>query len=387
MSVEKTINRGNLKQRESGIEMLKIFAIGLIVISHVINSLCKENVYIGYNDYIVDLSHATTSISNFFIILMMYFGVLGNSLFFICSAWFLLDSKKCSGKKIMNMLTDIWVISILIMVVMIIILGRESISYKLIIKSIFPTTFANNWYLTAYILFYMIHGLLNKLILGMSQQQLLMSASVLGFLYICCDFIKGDLFFSSILILWVAIYFIIAYLKYYCPKLCENKKVNMILFIVGILGNITIVLLTNMLGLKISFFNDKVLHWKVNYNPFIIMVAVSSFNLARNCHKKNSTINKIAKCSLLIYIIHENLLLRTYIRPYIWKLIYNNFGYSNLFFWTMLFSIILFGVALLLSLFYQKTIQYFTFKLSSIFFELISKVYKYYERFMLKTYR
>lgn len=42
------------KERNSGIELLKIIAIVLIVISHVVYTLKTVNPYISYNGYVVD---------------------------------------------------------------------------------------------------------------------------------------------------------------------------------------------------------------------------------------------------------------------------------------------------------------------------------------------
>ena len=40
--------------RDSGVELLKIIAVILIVISHVVLTLITENEYIPYSDYLLD---------------------------------------------------------------------------------------------------------------------------------------------------------------------------------------------------------------------------------------------------------------------------------------------------------------------------------------------
>lgn len=54
------------------------------------------------------------------------------------------------------MLVEIWTVSIIILIITYIIL-RGDISTKIILKSVFPTLFANNWYMTCYLLFYPVH--------------------------------------------------------------------------------------------------------------------------------------------------------------------------------------------------------------------------------------
>lgn len=186
--------------RDSGIELLKIMAIILIVISHVVKTMWVPSSYISDKEYIFNLSFATTNIWHFILILFNCFGILGNSIFFVCSAWFLLYSSKCNKKKWFYMLVEIWVISIIILVVTYII-RHGDISGKIIIESILPTTFGNNWYLTCYLLFYPIHPLLNVIINYMNKQLLFRVSLIMFILYCCFNFIKGSLFFSSFFVM------------------------------------------------------------------------------------------------------------------------------------------------------------------------------------------
>ena len=96
----------------------------------------------------------------------------GNAIFFICSAWFLIDNDKVSGRKILKMILDVWTISIII-AFFIFIMRNWNVSFKLLIRQFFPTTLSCNWYTTCYLLFYPVHGTLNKMMAGMTQKGLL----------------------------------------------------------------------------------------------------------------------------------------------------------------------------------------------------------------------
>lgn len=139
-------------ERNSGIELLKIFAILLIILSHVTLTLGSKNVLIEYQDYALDLGIATTNPQQLVLVILEYSGMLGNAIFFICSAWFLLDRKTINKEKWWFMLLEIWSVSIVILVV-VNILRTGNIAAKLMIKSLFPTTFSLNWYMTCYLLF------------------------------------------------------------------------------------------------------------------------------------------------------------------------------------------------------------------------------------------
>ena len=148
-----------ISRRNSSIELLKIVGIILIVISHVVQTLHSNNDYVIENDYILDISTATTNIQQLILTILRYSGALGNSIFFICSAWFLLDNDTVDKKKILHMLMNVWVISITILIAVYIIRGGN-LQIKLIIKQILPTTFENNWYITCYLLFYPLYPLI-----------------------------------------------------------------------------------------------------------------------------------------------------------------------------------------------------------------------------------
>ena len=87
------------KQRNSSIEFLKIVGIILIVTSHVVQTLHQSNAYVTISDYILDILSPTTDIQRLFLALLRYSGALGNSIFFVSSAWFLLDNDKVNTKK------------------------------------------------------------------------------------------------------------------------------------------------------------------------------------------------------------------------------------------------------------------------------------------------
>lgn len=372
------------RMRDSGVELLKIIAVVLIVISHVVQTLITENEYIPYSDYLLDCTHATTNGTILLLAVMRHFGALGNWIFFVASAWFLLDSTKASGKKMMGMLLDIWGISVLFLGITLLIRGE--VSGKLFIFSLLPTTFTNNWYLTCYLLFYPIHPYLNRLIASMTQKEHLKAVSVLAVLYIGFNFVKESFFFPNMLLLWISVYLIVAYIKRYCMELYSSEKVNGILLRCGAAGAVGIVVLTDLLGLKIAALSNQLLRWANNYNPFLILIAISAFGLARKNHFKNKRVNHVAKCSMLIYIIHENILLRTYARPYLWQCIFNRYGYAHILLWVFLYSAGWLLAALVLSLLYEKSIQKITTRVSEKILEWMSSWYQKYEAAMLKLH-
>lgn len=378
----KLINNIDRQTRDSGIELLKIFAIFVIVINHTVQSLTNEAYNIPNNGFVIDISRATTNIQCILLQIFRHFGVLGNSVFFICSAWFLLKSKNWNKKKWLFMVIEIWVVSIVIFIITYIIL-HGNISIGIIISSLFPTTFGNNWYMTYYLLFYPIHPILNSIVNMMNQRQLFRSTLVMVFLYVFMNFINCSWFFSSAIILWITIYFAIAYMQKYLMSFVDNIRENIILFIIGVIGFIGIILITDICGLYSQVLSDKVMRWVNNCNPFLLAMSIAMFNIARNIHFKNRFINYISKLSLLIYIIHENIILRTYFRPAMWNYVYKRFGYSDVIQWVFIISFIIFIFGILCSILYVLTLQRFVNKVSGKLYEVVRIKYLLFEKFCL----
>lgn len=352
---------GGGKLRESGIETLKIIAMFLIVVSHVVQTLGTSNMHYP-NDFVYSYEYASTNPQSLVLAWMRCLGTQGNLIFFICSAWFLLDSVKIDSKRIIRMIVDTWIINIISLVVIKSMIGY-SVLGKDVIKSFFPITFSLNWYITFYIIFYSIHTMLNRLINGMSQKELLTGSFIALTLYYGVGYFLHA-FFTNKLIQFVVVYFAVAYMKKYMKLFSKNKKKNILILVIGMIGTPIMILLTDAVGLYFGLFQDKLTRWARNDSPFFLLTAIACFNLLKGKHFTNRFINQISALSMLIYIIHENNLFGTYIRPQIWIYVYNNYGYSNAVGWALIISLCLFILSAGASYIYKISTQKIVFRVS-----------------------
>lgn len=63
--------------------------------------------------FYVDIAHSTRDFSFIVVTLIRYLGYLADDLFFICSAWFLCNSKTIKLHKLLEMLLTVWFCSLL----------------------------------------------------------------------------------------------------------------------------------------------------------------------------------------------------------------------------------------------------------------------------------
>ena len=346
-----------MSERSSGIELLKVIAIVLIVLSHMIGTLIsKSNLPIN-QDYYVDLSVASTDIRHIMLLLLRGSGMAGNTIFFVCSAWFLLDDDRVNWKKWFFMLFEVWVISIFILGA-VFCFSRDELSVEMIKKSIFPSLYGNNWYITCYLLFYPWHRYLNRIIHGMGKRELLGCTLALGVPYIAINYVRPGLLFTSQLIIWTAIYFLVAYVKLYLQGVFSNRRTDILLIILALTGYTGILLLANYLELKAGILPGRAFQWSASLsNPFFLLAVIAAFFLARTSTFHSRAINYISSLSMLIYIIHENILIVTYYRPRVFSYIFSRFGSDHMFLWLALLTAVTFLLSLAVSCVYERFLR------------------------------
>ena len=345
--------------RDFGVEILRIIAIFLICLSH---SIQTSEQFLNYNN----LTFGIVVLK-----ILRYSGQVGNVLFVICSSWFLLDSKGVKFEKLLKILLDSMMISTIIFLIFACI--GQQFSIKDVFYYVFPDIYYTLWFIPTYALFYLIHPLLNSAINGMNQKTHFTFCLILfGFFGVLGFF---GFYLSSILLNYFlgfcVIYFVVAFEKKYCKTFYENKKLNLILFFSLFLLFVLLILAKNFLQLE-SLTIDQF------FSPLLIPMLLILFNLFYGIKIKNKVINYFASCSLFVYCIHENILMRNVRADYYNYVLSINF--DMYFAWIMLCAIVNFLGGYILSILYKQTLSKLTNKLSKIFAKwlccLRDKIYK-----------
>lgn len=335
------------------------------MISHVTQTLGS-----GDASWVIPLEYASDNVKTFVLSNFYYFGVLGNTIFFVCSAWFLADNDGFNKEKEISIAWDVWVVSVIIAICFI--ASGISCDWKDIASSFLPNMFANNWYLTCYLLFYPMHGYLNQITRGMETSELLKACVVLDSLYMLIGFIH-TFFFATALVDWIVIYFNITFIKKYFTY---SKKRNIEYIMIGFLCHIFLMCATNIAGLHVKLVSGLMLHWAFNCNPFLVMIAIGIFELVKETKFHNRFINYISSLTLLIYIIHENILIRRYLRPLIWQKIFDVTGLGHEVLLTLIFATVLFVISVLLASIYRISTRRMNQKITGVIIEMLNRCYK-----------
>lgn len=259
-------------------------------------------------------------------------------------------------------------------------LEKRTLDKRDILYSLLPTYFSNNWYMTSYILFCFVYPVLNLSIKHLDQRKHLIVAAVLFIAYYVLNFIY--LFpWASTCALWVTIYYVMAYFKLYGQKVCQSKTINILLMLMAIVLHFGLLFLSNFIYLKTG--RVGIMRWNDNGNVLFLIISFSCLNLMRMTKFNNKAINYLSSLSMFMYIIHENLLFRKYIRTIIWEWIYKNLGYNLVLVWILVFAVALFIASLIASILYDISLKKLVHLISDKMLELIKRItFKITDRFI-----
>ena len=282
-----------VKERNTYLDLLKIVAIFLIVMYHV-----HDNIFIIKNGNII---------IDFFSFIFHYLsGNIGNLIFITISAYYLIKSKGPKLNKIIFLIL-IQTVTSIIMIIPIKIYKLDNISFYYLKSTFFPFfTGVSYWFINAYIIYYMIHGYLNRFIESISKKEHKTIVLLCLFYFMLLPlFFKGPLVNRSYFTSFIIIHFLVSYIDKYMQDF-NFKKSTIILSLLYLLILIFVFLLD--IVLKTDRFKHMMnLDQSRFYNLILVLSIVSLVFNKKNINMKPSAfIYTISSLSLCIYLIHYN---------------------------------------------------------------------------------
>lgn len=310
----KIVGGGGIQRaRSSNLELLRIFAMVIIIMSH-------------YSTHgAVDRTAAEFSFNKIVLQMMPFGGNLGNYLFLLISGYFLVGSQ-FRFKKLCKLILQVFMYSMLALLVQLAVGGSASIGLKALVKSFFPVIFGSYWFISSYVMMYLLLPFLNLLVKGMSQKTHFCLIAVLFFLLnVIPSFTSAETFFFAPA-LSIYVFIIAAYLKLYPSKFLTNSKMNFLVAAFSFLLYVLSLLTFNVIGLKIDLFRTGAILFGTNFSVLVCFCAIALFLGFKNLNfKSNKWINSIAASTFSVYLIHDNM----FIRPLLWKKVFDNSVYFN----------------------------------------------------------
>lgn len=350
-----TSNNINLTQRESNFELMRICAMVLIVWHH----LCQHGIWLPANIGLTFNSFIGKGLFN-------WTGSVGNWLFILLSGYFV-SSSQFSFRRFFKTWLQIFSTSIIIGLLFFIckislvnanvdlfgfyLSNQNKYIYEIdfsvinLLKSLLPNFFANNWFATTYLIFYLFTPILNESLKALKQRNhkyLILLMTVLGnIIYM----IPGQKAFQpNNLFNFILGYYIASYIRIYNPITLQNQKRNLLLsFFAGAIFILWIALVLKYRNI-ITFIDShfiQVFNYPLAMNRLpSLLNAIFLFCFFKNLKiSYNKWINKIGGTTFGIYLIHEN----TFLNNVIWHKIFkiDNFLESNFLIFYMIFIVLI----------------------------------------------
>lgn len=300
------------KVRQSNIELLRIISMLLIISFH----------YVYKSGYISN----DLSINTFIVKTFCMFGELGVNLFILITGYFMIKSK-FSLKKLIYLILEVEFCNILVLLVANALdIIDFSVSTRDNLIAFFPIIFNQYWFITAYIIIYILSPFINLFLNNMSkriyQNFLLISVliwciipTVFGLFY---NSTESLLYYSRFI--WLSIiYSIGSYIRLYQINIFKemNNSIKCAIISFGIMiAGIFIIYFFKAFFKKVGT-TELAYFWTPNNLPMLIL-SISVFEIFLKIQiKNNNIINKLASTTLCIYMLHDSIL-----NTYIWQNIF-----------------------------------------------------------------
>lgn len=306
------INELPQKQRDSSFELLRIISMLSIV-------GCHFATHGGF-----DFNLQTLSIPRFWWSILEFGGNFGVNVFVLISGYFLIEDKseKINVRKVLKIWGQVFFYAIAIATIFCG-LGIQKLSFKLMMKAIFPIIGENWWFASTYMALYLLHPFLNKLLNGLDKGEFQKLVILLLVMWCVIPTFTGELYsFQSNNFLWfVVLYCVAAYIRKYdlSPRLtCRHYVCGLAVF--SVLRYFSSVVLI-LIGTRIPFAGTYHLAFYGKRSILTFLSAFSIFMVFKNIKLGyNKWINLVASATFGVYLIHDNGI----VRRFLWGSIFKN---------------------------------------------------------------
>ncbi len=290
-------------QRQSNIELLRIFAM-LIIIAHHLSLHAK----FGF-------SSDTMPLNRLWMQFLRIGGKLGVDIFVLITGWFMIEQPRLRTDKLIRFWLQVLTYSVVIFAVFAA-LGAAPITYEEIRDRCLPITFANWWFASAYFVLFLIAPFFNRLLHAFDRRQYAGFLLLFGTLWCILPTLTGQEVQSNNVLWFLYVYAFAGYLRLHAKE--SKHKGGFYLLMAGlcVLFVFGSTLVMDVLGIRHPFFRA---HTNYFYGMKMLptFAAAVFFFLGFSRIEIGSIrwINVVSSASFGVYLLHEDPL----IRPFLWK--------------------------------------------------------------------
>ena len=298
------------KVRSSNLELLRIVSMLLIII-------CHSSTHGGFA-----LAEQVLSANKLFLQLITFGGELGVCCFILITGYFMINST-FKIKKLLKLVFEVLFYSVGIMLIFYG-FGLAEFNLTTLVKSLLPITHTLYWFVTAYVMLYILSPFINILLKNCSRK---MHAVFILVLFSAGSLVPsltlGNMYVNN-LGLFICFYAIAAYIRMYpdaCASWFKKTKENFLAFAGIFLLFAASVLTFDLIGNYIELVARNATHFIALSSPLIILGGVCLFLGFKNLKIPSSKfINQVALSVFGVYLIHDN----PFVRTWLWHDVFRN---------------------------------------------------------------
>ena len=287
------------QERQSNFELIKILAMFMIVAHH----------FIAKNAFNVDTEIVGISFNKVFLQFIGNHAFIGNNLFFMCSAYFLIDKSIDVSTYPRKQIKRIWFMEkpMLFYAIGMWLLFRFFVggtaNLNLLAKSLLPMSTKIWWYPTTYAVFLLIQPFYQLGLDAMDKDTLKKLIVVMFCIWSVSTLIPFFDYEPTNLICFILLYAIVYRMKKY--GLHVSKKACRLIILAGyVIAAISIVAL-DLIGKRYQTAGNYACYFiRGNYRFLPMVISIAIFLIARDWNLQSKVINYIASLTFGIYLIH-----------------------------------------------------------------------------------
>ena len=296
-----------LPKRNTNIEVLRILAMFLITLSHYTthSSVAITELPLGFDRFLFEIGGLGNIGVILFILITGYYGINKKNPFKL--------------KRLMSLVFQVLLYSMTIYLLFCA-FGIEQFSIIEFIKSLLPVTFKQYWFVTAFIVLYIMAPYINILLNNLDRGQHLRSLIIFLILFSVFPTFTTQSFYGNELIQFTLFYSIGAYLGKYRNNYFSKKRNAWIMLITCVTIIAISIIVFDLISTYWPIFGKYSKHLLDRNSIVSILFSVSTFSLFTM--KKpfaNNLLNTIASCVFGVYLISDN----NCIRDILWTNVLN----------------------------------------------------------------
>ena len=183
--------------------------------------------------------------------------------------------------------------------------GGGYINLPLVAKSVFPLSTGIWWYPTTYAVFLLISPYLYKGIRSLSKKELQGLIVVMIILWSVTTLVPFFSYGSNNFLCFVMLYAIVFYIRNHASEKKYNKKLYILMIVIGYILAFLSIVFMDLLGTKIGLAAEYSCYFiRGNYRILPMIISVGIFLWSLNLRLQSRAVNYIASLMFGVYLIH-----------------------------------------------------------------------------------